>query len=490
VDDLHWADDDSLMILRALLDRALPTPVLIIFSFRPSAIGRLAWVLEASHTILRLTPLSPNESEVFLRTRSDKFSPPQAVIKALAVRAGGNALYLEEALAFLRDRRARMLAETQAAMAMLPATLSTLILARVEHFAAQRTEQLSHKVSWVSGRHSSGWQQTLDEIVTTEHELSAWLDRLETGDYTDQMTIARCLWRLEQLDFQLLMARMLLGQPRPHLARLTHALERLSGGSVTAHITLLREQLQQDPINAAYEAMVAGDKAWARGHLEAARVYYEFALLATPPSGAQIVPRPRLWLRLAELTEDAGDLAAARTALMQGLAETPTLALAERALFHCRVAEVALAEGDLDTAVRHLIAARRGCSGAERARWYATAALLRQRQGCPQAAVRLARRAWVCAGTDEWAAVRAAGVRAGLATQSGERHGWLLRAALRTPDDSQPRELAPLFALLSSNGLWNLSSNAPTRYIRRTEKEDLHDHDRSDSCTRNSRLSR
>ena len=93
-------------------------------------------------------------------------------------------------------------------------------------------------------------------------------------------------------------------------------------------------------------------------------------------------------------------------------------------------------------------------------------------------------------GINSGLAVRAAGVRAGLATQSGERHGWLLRAALRTPDDSQPRELAPLFALLSSNGLWNLSSNAPTRYIRRTEKEDLHDHDRSDSCTRNSRLSR
>jgi tetratricopeptide (TPR) repeat protein len=276
---------------------------------------------------------------------------------------------------------------------------------------------------------------------------------LDANDYVDHETIARCLRRLEQLDFELLLARLRLGQPRPRMARLAAAIERLAGASVNAHLTLLRERLGQDRLNVAHEAATAGDRAWERGKGEAACAYYQLALLAMPGEGAPIIHRPRLWLRLADLAERIGDLSSAREAVTQGLAEMPTAARAELAVFQQRLAELALAMNDLGTAALCLGRSLRGLSGKERAVWYATAAALRERQGDHEAATHFADRALACDGADDWARVRACVVRARQATRPEEMHCWLLKAALRAPDDTQPRELAPLFALLTALGL-------------------------------------
>ena len=311
VDDLHWTDDESLAVLRALLERSLPVPLLVVFSFRPSAAARLAWVLSASRLVLYLTPLSLSESQALLHASGGADVLPAAMSQALAARAGGNPLYLEEALAFVHDQRAQAPGELRAALTELPATLPGLILARVEHFAARRIAQLSSGFGWLT-QHPFERQRRLDEVTTIERELSAWLDRLEANDYVDQETIARCLRRLEQLDFELLLGRLRLGQPRPRMARLAAAIERLAGASVNAHLTLLRERLGQDRLNVAHEAATAGDRAWERGKGEAARAYYELALLAMPSEGDPIIQRPRLWLRVADLAERIGDLSSAR----------------------------------------------------------------------------------------------------------------------------------------------------------------------------------
>lgn len=460
VDDLHWADDASLAALRALLERPPSTPLLAVLSFRPSAAGRLAWALDLSQVVLRLLPLSARESARLLRERAGGNGLMPAVRAEVAARARGNPLYLEEALALLHERGACTPAEAAAAVRALPATLSALILERVERFAAQRTARLTGGLGWLV-QHPLERRRLLDEITSTERDIGAWLDRLETGDYADQVTVARCLRRLEALDFELLLARMLLGQPRPRLPRLAAAVERLASGSVAAHLALLRERLGTDPLSAAHEAATAGDRAWARGQAEAARDYYRLALEATRPGDEQVVQRRRLWERLADLAERSGDLAAARAALAQGLAETPATSAADRAHLQRRLAEVALALGDPAAAARHLAEARRGLAAAERPWWYAAAAALREGQGRTRAAVQLARRAWACASGDDWAALRAALLRARLAATDAAQRRWLLRAAERAPDDADRPDLALLRAQLATLGLSSVDEGAP-----------------------------
>jgi AAA ATPase domain len=172
VDDLHWTDDESLVVLRALLERSPPVPLLVVFSFRPSAAARLAWVLSASRLVVHLTPLSPPESQALLHARGGADMLPAAISQALAARVGGNPLYLEEALAFLHDQRAETPGELRAVLTELPATLPGLILARVEHFAARHIAQLSSGLGWLT-QHPFERHRRLDEVTTIERELSA-----------------------------------------------------------------------------------------------------------------------------------------------------------------------------------------------------------------------------------------------------------------------------------------------------------------------------
>jgi hypothetical protein len=453
VDDVHWADDASTAVLQALLERPPATPCLTILSFRPSAAGRLAWALERSQIVLRLPPLSAMESARLLHEHASGNGLLPAIREAVTARAQGNPLYLKEALALLQEHTAHAPAAAAVAVSALPATLSALILERVERFAAQRTARLKGGLSWLAQQPLER-QRLLDEIASTESAIGMWLDRLETGDYADQVVIARCLRRLEALDFELLMARMFLGLPRPRLPRLAAAIERLASGSVAAHLTVLRERFETtNALDVPYEAAAAGDRAWARGQTEAARDYYRLALDTTRPGDEQVVPRRRLWERLADLAEHSGDLATAHAALAQGLAETPTASTAERVRLERRLAEVALAMGDVAAAAQHLAATRRRLTAAERPWWYATAALLRERQGRASAAVRLAHRAWACASRDDWAAVRAALLRARLAPTDTARRRWLVRAAERAPDDTDRPEWTSLCAQLATLGL-------------------------------------
>jgi len=62
VEDVHWADESSRELLEFLLERLAGGPLMLVLSYRPGFEQIERAELRASHTAVRLEPLSPEES--------------------------------------------------------------------------------------------------------------------------------------------------------------------------------------------------------------------------------------------------------------------------------------------------------------------------------------------------------------------------------------------------------------------------------------------
>ncbi len=100
VEDLHWADAASVELLHFLVDRLADRPLLLLLTYRPAFDASALVTSRATHTAIRLAPLSSAESDTLL----DSFFGPStnrltAALRELIIqRAGGNPFYLEEIL--------------------------------------------------------------------------------------------------------------------------------------------------------------------------------------------------------------------------------------------------------------------------------------------------------------------------------------------------------------------------------------------------------
>jgi adenylate cyclase len=140
VENLQWADAASVELLQSMLDRLVDQPLILVVTARPGSETRTLATTRAVHTTLRLTPLSPVESEALLAAslgESTAGMPPR--LRQLVLdRAGGQPLYLEEILRSLIAAGILIRGETGwactpgAAAAEVPPTIHGLLLARVD----------------------------------------------------------------------------------------------------------------------------------------------------------------------------------------------------------------------------------------------------------------------------------------------------------------------------------------------------------------------
>lgn len=109
-EDLHWADESSLLLLRHLGGRIAEVPVMVIGTYRDdelepdrpltAAIGPLVRDLGALD--LRPKLLTPEEVEAVLAARAGS-APPQELIDLMMVETQGNPFFVEELFRHLRD---------------------------------------------------------------------------------------------------------------------------------------------------------------------------------------------------------------------------------------------------------------------------------------------------------------------------------------------------------------------------------------------------
>jgi DNA-binding CsgD family transcriptional regulator len=105
LDDLHWADAESVAVFERLVDAPAAAPLLLVGTYRPEALTRqhpvadLLQRLERRHTVahMRLQPLALGDVARFLTAVYGR-SPSHRAASALHQRTGGNPFFLEELL--------------------------------------------------------------------------------------------------------------------------------------------------------------------------------------------------------------------------------------------------------------------------------------------------------------------------------------------------------------------------------------------------------
>lgn len=106
VDDFQWVDAASLELLRSLVDRVADRPLMLLLVARPTAQIGTIYSANVDSTIIRLQPLTSEESEALLAALVGPLPSPfkPALRELITRRAAGNPFFLEEAIHSLIDK--------------------------------------------------------------------------------------------------------------------------------------------------------------------------------------------------------------------------------------------------------------------------------------------------------------------------------------------------------------------------------------------------
>jgi hypothetical protein len=265
LDDLHFADSEGVTFVRNILDTLPHRGVFELLISRPS--GRPQLESLAPDAEISLRPLS----KLSVHELAHSLIGAERIAAIAALRAKGNPLFVEQFAAWA--------AETDFAGGEEgPRNLHQVISARVKHLSHVRLAEVRERLRW--GR---SWerQAVADDLDRIETEIGLWLDRLETGDYADRVEAAQYLVELERVEYELFIASMLAGKPRPRSSRLCEAIARLLIGSAEEICTDLRSRAEAgtdtDRVNIAREALRSGEALYEAFKWPAAMRFYELA---------------------------------------------------------------------------------------------------------------------------------------------------------------------------------------------------------------------
>jgi class 3 adenylate cyclase/tetratricopeptide (TPR) repeat protein len=115
VEDTHWLDDASQLLLRRLL-RSAPRPWLTVVTRRPSG----PQLVEDGGTLLELGPLPPDDARTLALAAAGETALSEEQLAAVTQRAGGNALFVRE------------LALAPPGASALPETVEALLTTRID----------------------------------------------------------------------------------------------------------------------------------------------------------------------------------------------------------------------------------------------------------------------------------------------------------------------------------------------------------------------
>jgi class 3 adenylate cyclase len=162
-EDLHWADDASVEVLRLLLPLAGQLPILFLSALRAETdsagwalLGQAREVYDEAVTEIRLAPLSEGESRTLVSNLLEIESLPDAVRDLIMARAEGNPFFVEEVVRMLIERGAivatenRWVATGEIAAVEIPESLHGLLLARIDQLPESAKRSL--RIAAVIGR--------------------------------------------------------------------------------------------------------------------------------------------------------------------------------------------------------------------------------------------------------------------------------------------------------------------------------------------------
>jgi len=130
IDDLHWADEDSLTLLNYLMEpNSQPLPMLILASVRPGFLRHQPALNDAAD-LVSLAPL-PVNAKIVAEAYPTLNAFPDSILTELAQRAEGNPYFLEEMVKGLSQDKT-IVAGDKMTLVRLPPSLQATLQARLD----------------------------------------------------------------------------------------------------------------------------------------------------------------------------------------------------------------------------------------------------------------------------------------------------------------------------------------------------------------------
>jgi hypothetical protein len=278
VDDVHWADKESIKVFGEAFSR-LPARMMVIASYRPSG-SELARLLTGGSVTRQITlgPLHEDEAKQISKLHSkDREWISRFAWHELWRKSQGNPLYVEEATKLLLTRRESSAGETRSDInptgITLPGTRAGLLSARIREWADRELNELRQELGlqW-------GWSVS-SRLASLETQVNDWLDRLETQGYLERAELAECLDELECFQNRVVEVCLVGGLSRPLTTRLGEALSRLYEGSYEEHYQYLkrRSRVPNNRSCVGAQALYVARNAMSKGRLRDAVRFYGMA---------------------------------------------------------------------------------------------------------------------------------------------------------------------------------------------------------------------
>lgn len=149
VNDLHWIDDRSEVLLQFLIRQSSGIPFLLLSTTRPEFSPE--WGDNPRFTCVSIGPLSSSETTILMRDNINKAPIDSRLLGLLLERAGGNPLFAEQLVRHaVENRLSQEWSSSKKDSLPVPETLESLLLQRVDLLSKEARRLL--QAASVSGR--------------------------------------------------------------------------------------------------------------------------------------------------------------------------------------------------------------------------------------------------------------------------------------------------------------------------------------------------
>lgn len=367
LDDLHWADEASLELLRFLLEAIRETPIFVLGISRQILPGLMTRTVEWAQQKLadrfraiELQSLSIDQSERLLRQLLALPSLPRELRNQILQRSAGIPFYLEEILRMLidegvlqrEDGQWHVVEEASKASVGVPDTLQGLILARFDRLDAVQRRVL--QVASVIGKNFSLPVLTIvlqsEDPAQVHHILNSLVEREFILPNPSEVTSEYIFRHI--LTSDAIYGTILRRERSKIHGQVGEAIESLFADRLESQVELLANHYRYSPLlDRALNYLILSGQKSARNHAnEQARQHFEAALELIPQVKPQAYQILQTHLGLGDCLSFFGDYPAARqhyeTAMTAISGQTIHLHVQERATCLRKIANIYVRQGD------------------------------------------------------------------------------------------------------------------------------------------------
>ncbi len=238
VEDLHWVDTDTQMLLDSLVESLPSHRVLLLVNYRPEY--QHGWVGKSYYTQIRLDPLPPASVETLLGTLLGPDAGVRPLLSLLTERAQGNPFFLEESVralvetAVLTGERGAYQLAKPVDVVQVPATVRGILEARIDRLTPG-DKALLQAASVIGKDVPLAVLQAVADLASDD--LASGLGRLQAAEFLQE---ARLFPEVEytfkhSLTHEVAYGSLLHERRRSLHARTVEAIERLYSHTLAEH---------------------------------------------------------------------------------------------------------------------------------------------------------------------------------------------------------------------------------------------------------------